>query len=732
MKSFFTVYSFLFYISLLTAPGLIILFPNDKNTTLACIEFIAELTLLGQLTLSLIKKSKNFNQSNILIFLSMLCLFLADSIYNLQVLKFINKDYDFIADILFSVFSIFLMLFLIKKLNIGNRKIVVWIIPFLMILIIKMTLVYQFLLSPYYLTQTSAAYKINETVYFIISSIIFSLILSFSIRITDRTTFWFLNSILLLLMSNFAISYHDSFLDANTFSWAESAWCATIIGFIWSAHLCNKQDQELFITRNLSLASFFSIRSLLPLAIFSVNICLLIGILLFKTPFLETAIDVSSLLLLLFLFWTIANEFSIWLANDLQNTLGNMFKANEILSSEGDIQLNLEQVSIKNPIFEISRILDSYNSLVKQTNHLIRMALETNKNAAIASIASQVSHDIRSPLAALSMTLEITQTLPEEIRLLMRSSISRIRDIANNLSEPALMNNKNYPSIEKKQLHTLLLSSVIENLITEKRMQFRSQIGIEIEANLGLLSYGIFSKIDLVEFKRMLSNLVNNAVESLQPTGKISITLEKNENVAIISITDNGIGIPAHILEKLGERGFSYHKKNGSGLGLYHAKTTVHLWGGNLKIISTKKQGTTVTVELPLTDSPRWFVQKLFLTHLQTIVILDDDTSIHQIWRGRLRSFIKKSALVSLSTPTQLKNWVIKNQSPQKNILFLIDHELLGFPETGLDLIQTLNLQKISILVTSHFEEIAILERCQAQGIQLIPKDMAPFIPIEA
>lgn len=611
-----------------------------------------------------------------------------------------------------------------------NTKKEHWLIATLLIFLIQMCLVYKYLLVPYYLENVSLSWKINGTLYYIISSIIFALILPFAIRATDRITFWFLNSILLLLTANFAISYQDAFIDTYTFSWAEPAWCTTLVGLAWTACFSLTKN-ELFISKNFILAPFVSIRSLLPLAIFAANVMLLIGILSLKPSLLETAFDVSTLFVLLFIFWTIANEFSIWLANDMGRILQNMFKTNEHLSSEGDIQFKLQEVETRNSIFEIKKILDSYNSLVKQTNHMIKLTLDANKHAAIASVACQVSHDIRSPLAALAMTLEVTQNLPEEIRLLMRSSINRIRDIANHLIDP-VSNLKSLCQPETNEKQVYLLSGLIDDLISEKRMQFREKINIEIEAHLGPSSYGIFSKINLTEFKRVLSNLINNAVEALELAGKVSIKLEKNDDFAAILVNDNGIGIPEEILEKIGKRGVSYGKKNGTGLGLYHAKNTLRLWNGNLKIVSIPQKGTTVILQIPLAISPRWFVQRLYLNPFQQIIIFDDDMSIHQIWNGRLHPFIEslQIELISLSTPDQLRIWV--NSSSLNNVLFLVDYELLNFHETGLDLILELHLQKMAILVTSRFEEAPIIKHCEDENIQLIPKGMAPFVPIEA
>ena len=71
------------------------------------------------------------------------------------------------------------------------------------------------------------------------------------------------------------------------------------------------------------------------------------------------------------------------------------------------------------------------------------------------------------------------------------------------------------------------------------------------------------------------------------------------------NISDNGKGIPVHILEKIGIKGFSYGKENistaGSGIGLHYAIETLKYWGGDLKISSIQNQGTQISLEFKVT-----------------------------------------------------------------------------------------------------------------------------------
>lgn len=713
--------------------------PTIKDAVIATAEFVAELFLLVDLVILFLhsRKRKPFYWDIILLNISILFLFSADTIYSARLIK-ITAHYGFFADCMYTGFATFLLLFLLNKLNIYKRNFHEWGWVFIVIFIVDSVLSYNYLLLPYYkFSNDSLPWKINATIYMTLSISIFSLVLPFAFRASNRIIFWFLNFILLLLVADFAIRYQDAFIDTSTFSWAELAWCSSFIGLAYLFY-SPKNKKELFITRCYSLSPFISIRSLLTLFIGGANSLLLFSMLCINLYSFHTAVDISSTLLLLFLFWTIANEFAIWVANDLGRLLKYMFKSKENLTDGGLIQINLERVIANTPIFEVSKILESYNDLVDQTNKMLDMVAQTNKNTSIAEIASQVSHDIRSPLVALDMVIKDLSELPEEKRILIRSSIGRIKDIANNLCQN---NMKNLPLIINVPETTIsddsksiqLLSSLIDILISEKRMQFRAKINVEIDSKLDENAYGIFSEINTREFMRLLSNLINNAVEALGESGRVIVSLTQVKNYAVLSIVDNGCGISHNLLKGLGSKGKTYGKKDGLGLGLYHAKQTVESWNGYLTIDSTPNVGTSVSIMLPLAKASIWFVEQLNIAPNSTIVILDDDVSIHQIWDDRFEKAHLKQINVKIlhfSTPDQLTIWVKDNRNKQHNILFLIDYELIGFKTVGLDLIENLDICSQSILITSHYDEVELRTRCEHLGVQLIPKSVAAYVPI--
>jgi signal transduction histidine kinase len=336
-------------------------------------------------------------------------------------------------------------------------------------------------------------------------------------------------------------------------------------------------------------------------------------------------------------------------------------------------------------------------------------------------ISKQLAHDIRSPLASLNMVTRDLNSLPESYRLIIRNSVGRINDIANSLLHQSNQNNSE--SIN-------LLSAIVDSLISEKRIQYRDKMGVEIELDHSS-AYGIFVNINPTELSRLLSNLINNSIEAFPSSiGKILVKLSNEENNVLIYLEDNGKGIPSEALKKLGEEGFSFNKKDGFGLGIYHAKKTIENFGGTFNIESSLGNGTKVFIKLPKSLTPFWFVDQLKITHNQNIISLDDDIFIHQIWKNRL----SKNSNVQLETYTsalEFSTYISKmSEENRKNSIYLIDYELLNQGTNGLDIIDKLNIGTQSILVTSHYEEKSIRNRCEQLKVRLIPKSMASIVPI--
>jgi signal transduction histidine kinase len=256
---------------------------------------------------------------------------------------------------------------------------------------------------------------------------------------------------------------------------------------------------------------------------------------------------------------------------------------NRDTSIEHEIQVLSETRRKQDYHWALIRILRSLRQVIDAESELRRLE-------ATATLARQVAHDIRSPLSALDLLLSGRLDLTDERRSVALSAIARVKDIATDLL--------NMGKIQVRQTHAIALNSTVESAFAEKKAQLSSRPDVELALKISgtpdLQAIG-----DQRELNRMLSNLIDNAVEALPGgRGRVDVELNEDEGFVVCAIRDNGRGIPPHILPQLGQKGLT-HGKPGYGLGLYHARTTVESWTGRLELQSQENAGTTVKLFLP-------------------------------------------------------------------------------------------------------------------------------------
>lgn len=385
---------------------------------------------------------------------------------------------------------------------------------------------------------------------------------------------------------------------------------------------------------------------------------------------------------------------------------------------------------------EKNQFIDKYNTLIQY-----------QKTENLNSIAKQVSHDIRSPLSALNMIISQSNYLPENQRIILRNSVNRINDIANTLLSKSRERTdisfaQRLMADDRMNIESVLIPALIDSIISEKRTQYRDRIGIDIEAiyqDSDHSSYGAFAEVNATEFCRVISNLINNSVEAApNGNGRIIVSINLSDKFITITISDNGKGIPDFILTKLGQEGVTFEKtgtESGTGLGIYHAKKTIEGFGGTFEIKTKLGFGTDIIIKLLAGKAPDWFASEIIITPGMEVVSLDDDLSIHGIWKGRFQSLHLENYSVqhfSFTSGPEFENWISIDSKTNRNVkrLYLIDYELLQQKNNGVDIVESLDIASSSILVTSRYEEPTIKTRCKEIGLKILPKGLAGFIPI--
>jgi signal transduction histidine kinase len=339
-----------------------------------------------------------------------------------------------------------------------------------------------------------------------------------------------------------------------------------------------------------------------------------------------------------------------------------------------------------------------------------------------AQKAARASHDIRSPLAILSATIE-NEDLRPDVSEKLASVTNQLREITRDLIDGrfAVVGTKHKtPEANTSPVDRRLMSvsKELENLLKNKNEVLgSSKIAIEYDVDEIQIQLSIATS----ELKRAISNVLDNAVEACGANGLVKLRCKAYEDEVIIEVRDNGKGIPKDILEYIGERGFSHGKKNGSGIGVYYTKLAVNEAGGSFSIDSTEGIGTKVTLVIPYQKTRVITPTNIQIEKGHNVVVLDDDPEIHRFWQN----YFEKSDLKQKLNITYFykPNDVLNAKIDMSKSFLLSDYDLQDTMD-GLDVINRIEANSKALLVTGMAHSNIVRDKAQRLGcIPILSKD---------
>ena len=171
-------------------------------------------------------------------------------------------------------------------------------------------------------------------------------------------------------------------------------------------------------------------------------------------------------------------------------------------------------------------------------------------------------------------------------------------------------------------------------------------------------------------------------------------------------------------------------KAGGHGLGLQHARSFIKVAGGTLKVEVGASRGTIITISLPPCTMPAWLADELVIPQSAQVHILDDDDSIHQVWRVRANENLWGTRGITLRHHNAAES--LQRDLAGRDVrpfLCLIDYDLKS-DLNGVQVIRDLALQNFSYLVTSRYDDPSVQQECGRLGIKIIPKLLAPRVSV--
>jgi PAS domain S-box-containing protein len=237
---------------------------------------------------------------------------------------------------------------------------------------------------------------------------------------------------------------------------------------------------------------------------------------------------------------------------------------------------------------------EEYENYASQLRRMVanrtQELIEAERMAASGTLASEIAHDLKSPLQSIRNAAFMIKRAPERIDVgleIIEKSVMRSIDM---LDEMRSSTRKAEPHLVRTNLNQLIKDAIDE-------LPRPDHISVQMEMDAVEDAW-----IDSTQIRRVLDNVLLNAVEAMPNGGVISITKHFVEGKFIIQISDTGIGIPVEVLPNLFERKFYTTKPHGLGLGLSYCKRTLESHGGSIMVDSVLGKGTIFTIEIPLID----------------------------------------------------------------------------------------------------------------------------------
>ena len=225
---------------------------------------------------------------------------------------------------------------------------------------------------------------------------------------------------------------------------------------------------------------------------------------------------------------------------------------------------------------------------------IIFLAFKTNKtaeqNKLWAGMAKETAHQIGTPLSSLLGWVELLrmENVDEQTVSEIEKDVARLNTIADRFSKIG--------SVPKLTKYDILEETQMASDYIQSRSFKQIDFQFHIKSN-----QPIYVNINRQLYNWVIENLMKNAIDAMQGRGDLSLSVSKENGMAIVSITDSGKGISKRLYKKIFEPGYT-SKKRGWGLGLSLAKRIIEDYS-NGRIYVKKSEigkGTTFQIELPL------------------------------------------------------------------------------------------------------------------------------------
>ena len=258
---------------------------------------------------------------------------------------------------------------------------------------------------------------------------------------------------------------------------------------------------------------------------------------------------------------------------------------------------------------------------LRQLKETQKQLLVQEKMASLGDLVAGVAHEMNSPIGAIgsmhdtllrsidklkqmletSLGAEYADNRPLQSVLKVMADAGRVMADGGERVTGIVSSLRNFARLDEAEFQVANIHEGIDSALTLLRNQLAERITI-------VRNYGDISPIYCSpgQLNQVFMRVLKNAIQSIEVTGEIEIKLFEEEDMAFIQIIDTGMGIPPDQLEHIFDVGFSTHGPQVTmDLGLWTEYKIIEEHGGEIKVESEMEKGTTVTINLPVTQGER-------------------------------------------------------------------------------------------------------------------------------
>ncbi|WP_307290706.1 cell wall metabolism sensor histidine kinase WalK [Bacillus sp. SORGH_AS_0510] len=216
---------------------------------------------------------------------------------------------------------------------------------------------------------------------------------------------------------------------------------------------------------------------------------------------------------------------------------------------------------------------------------------------------ANVSHELRTPLTTMRSYLEALadgawqdEEIAPNFLEVTRTETERMIRLVNDLLQLSKMDSTDY----RLTIEWVNFVDFYHRIIDRFEMSKEQKITFKRK----LPNHAIFIEVDEDKMTQVLYNIISNALKYSPEGGQVTFSIKEEESRIIVSVKDQGVGIPKENIEKIFDRFYRVDKARtrklgGTGLGLAIAKEMVNAHGGSIWATSEEGKGTTISFSLP-------------------------------------------------------------------------------------------------------------------------------------